>query len=508
MKKIFFVLLLVMVSIKTAAAVTAIKLSTPEREQRQAADIQAVKIYRDGISHLVGYVQSRSDLFPTTKPQSSHLLTESERDTVRDIWSSLLDYYLLLDSIRRFHKEGYVLPMTAAQIRSFHIAHSAFLAQYRFALEFIELVEHDPKLAILLNDPVPSLGLAAKSYDKFKFRFLNVAIATEFAAYNIIANTLPKLSDSVLVQATANDAAYIWQAGKGKGEALTLANAGNVLKNTGMQLVFPIQAGVSEWMGDTKVLRQDKTLISAAQIQDLQAQLEPGDVMLQRREWYVSNVGLPGFWSHAALYIATPEQRRAYFNDPEVRRWVMAQGEASGDFDALLRRDSEAIYAISLKPQEHHHQTRVLEAISEGVSFTSIEHSAAADAVAVLRPRTTRVEKAQALRRAFRYSGRSYDFNFDFQTDSSLVCTELVYKAYEPSENFHGVRLSLQEMAGRTVIPANTIARQFDSEFGTAAQQFDLVVFLDGQEKRGIAVKASVDTFRRSWKRPKWHVFL
>ena len=508
MKKIAFVILILLATMTDVAycSTTLINLSTHDREQRQAANIKSVEIYRAGISRLVNYAQQRVDLFPITKPLVTHLLTENERETVRSLWGGLLDYYILLDSIGSFHADYYKLINSDDRARSFHITRSAFLAQYRFALDFIQRVENDPKLSILLNDSMPMQGLPSNSYNKFKFRFLNVIAATQFAAYNMVAVTLPKLSNPTLAVATADDKARIWQASRGKGELLTFANAGNILKNTGFQLIFPVQAGISEWMGDTKILRQDKALISATQIDKLRSRLEPGDVMLEQREWYISNVGLPGFWSHAALYIGTAEERRAYFNNPEVHRWVIEQGEPSGEFEALLRRDSAAIYAISLKPQESAHLPRVLEAISEGVSFTTIEHSAAADAIAVLRPRIVRTEKAQALRRAFRYSGRPYDFNFDFQTDSSLVCTELIYKAYEPATNFHGVRFNLEEIVGRTAIPANSIAHQFDTEFGTPAQQFDMVAFLDGQEWHGIAVEESVNTFRRSWQRPKWRV--
>lgn len=475
----------------------------PPVQQRLNADSQSVNIYREGISQRVNYAKSHPELFPNSATNATHLLTEDQRNQVRQLWASVLDYYLLLDSIQRYHFNG--LPNTSAEIRSFQLAHAAFLAQYRFALEFIERVEQDPKLAVILNDVMPELGLPANTYDKFKLRFLNPIIATEFTAYNIIEQNLP---DTALTPAMQQDSAYIWNMGKGKGEQLTLDNASAVLKNTGLQLIFPVQAGVSEWMGDTKVLRQDKNLISAAQIQDLEKQLEPGDIMLQRREWYVSNVGLPGFWSHSALYIGTPEQRKTYFNDAEVKQWVIQQGEASGDFEALLRNDSATHYGLSLLPQEHGHPPRVLEAISEGVSFTSIEHSAAADALVNLRPRLSKLEKAQALRRAFRYSGRPYDFNFDFQTDSALVCTELIYKAYQPSSNYRGIQFNLEQIAGRTVMPANTIAKQFDSEYGKNYQQLDMIIFLDGQEKQGVAIKTNVENFRQSWKRPKWHALL
>ena len=150
----------------------------------------------------------------------------------------------------------------------------------------------------------------------------------------------------------------------------------------------------------------------------------------------------------------------------------------------------------------------MLEAISEGVVFTTMEHSAAADSVVVLRPRLGKIALASALERAWGYAGRPYDFDFDFQTDSALVCTEVIYKAFEPSRETPGLRLTLEEILGRTALPANAIARQFDAEYGTPAAQFDLVAFLDGQEKSGMAIEAGVEVFRKSWRRPKWHVLV
>ncbi|MGH9722018.1 MAG: protein tyrosine phosphatase, partial [Bryobacteraceae bacterium] len=107
---------------------------------------------------------------------------------------------------------------------------------------------------------------------------------------------------------------------------------------------------------------------------------------------------------------------------------------------------------------------------------------------------------------AFGYAGRPYDFNFDFLTDAALVCTELVYKSYEPAADMRGLRFPLVDVMGRKVTPANLLVRQFDEQFGTARQQFDLVLFLDGVERARKAIEASIDAFRASWKRPKWHI--
>jgi hypothetical protein len=286
---------------------------------------------------------------------------------------------------------------------------------------------------------------------------------------------------------------------------MTLRNAAKIVRKVGFNAWLPIQTGVSEWMGDTKVYRPKKSLISPKQIAALR--IEPGDIMLQRRDWYLSNIGLPGFWPHAALYIGTPAERRAYFHDPEVEDWVKKQGEPSGDLEKLLEGTYPEAYAWTSKEEEGH-PYRVLEAISEGVTFTTLEHSAAADTMAVLRPKRSKKAKAAALYRAFHYAGRPYDFNFDFDTDAALVCTELVCKAYEPNDDSLGLTFPVDTMLGRKVVPANLIVRQFDQQFGTDQQQLDLIHFLDANEKSRRALASDVDQFRQSWRRPKWHVWM
>ena len=261
-------------------------------------------------------------------------------------------------------------------------------------------------------------------------------------------------------------------------------------------------------MGDTKVWRQKKSLVSAEQIAAMLPRLQPGDILLERREWYLSNVGLPGYWPHAALYIGTPVERRSFFGDPAVKAWAKKQGVADGDIGELLAAKYPDAYKLSVKPQEEEHVPRIIEAMSEGVSFTTLEHSAAADAVVVLRPKLSKTEKASAILRAFHYSGRPYDFNFDFMTDSSLVCTELVYKAYEPGGGMKGLRLPLSEMLGRKLLSANEVAILFDEEFGKEGQQFEFVLFLDGHEGGKIAIESTLAAFRKSHTRPKWHIIM
>ena len=102
----------------------------------------------------------------------------------------------------------------------------------------------------------------------------------------------------------------------------------------------------------------------------------------------------------------------------------------------------------------------------------------------MLRPKLSKTEKAQALYRAFHYSGRPYDYNFDFATDAELVCTELVYKSYEASAGMKGLQFPLVEMLGRQVTPANELAKQFDAQQGTGEEQFEWSPFSMGRSAK------------------------
>lgn len=481
------------------------QLPRATQEQRTAGDLRAAGIYRHGLLAATEFALRQTNLFPTVRWTDTRLPRREEKERLWQTWKAWLDYLLALDALEQYHRDWFRLS-GARRDGAFTAMHAAFLAKYRCGLQLIEAAERNPVLDTVLNEPVPELGLPGGAYAGVKFRFLNVAAASEFAASRVVFAAIKTPVPPALRDGMDGDAAFILRMGCGPGETLTLKNALKILQRSGQSAWFPVQAGVAEWMGDTKVRRAGRSLISPAQIAQLLARLQPGDVLLTRREWYLSNIGLPGFWPHAALYVGTPEERRRAFATPEIAAWARAQGGASGELEDLLRTRYPSAAALSVQPQEHGHVPRVLEAMSEGVVFTTLEHSADADCVAALRPLVSAREKAAALLRAFHYAGRPYDFNFDFATDAELVCTELVFKAYEPAAGMGGLRLPLVEMLGRQVTPANEIVRQFDTECGTAAAQFEFIAFFDGREAAGRAVEAGLDEFRLSWRRPKWHM--
>jgi len=471
-------------------------------QQRQEMDSASLVVYRKALESIAGYVSTRSDIFPDEK--SNKILPVESREELRRLWRSMCDLYLAIDSISMLHEEFMEMP-ESTQAGSFNICRAALLMEYRYAMDFIALAERAPDIDAMLNESMPDVGLPEGTYSSFKLRFLNVAIATEFAAYEALAGFFAGAESRELRSGMKSDSRAVWKMGRWKGEALTVQNGFDIVKKTGKKHWFPVQKGISNWAGDTRVYRAERNLITAEQIALFTKEIKPGDIILERREWYLTNMGIPGFWTHAAMYIGTPEERAAWFNGPDVQKLLDEEGAAS--VEEILMRGAKA-YGLSVTPDPHGFPPRVVEAIGEGVLFTTIEHSADCDSIVVLRPALSKYDTARAVIRAFKYSGRPYDFDFDFRTDSSIVCSELIYKAYEPGNGVTGIKFPLETVMGRLMLPPNTIARMFAEESKKGKGQLEFVLFYDGSEKQGLSVRSTEKAFRKSHTRPKWHILV
>jgi hypothetical protein len=509
MKKIFFLFLFSLLFAFFSAQVSAfVKMTDREFAQLSDADALLIRQYRQGMIDIIDYMKKRPDLFDAASGDGKMSLNREQRLSVWNIWQSFLDHILAMDSLGSIYSQYYKEFDDERKKFAFRVSFAAFLAQYRYAMDFINIIEQNPDLHVILNEAVPEIGLPPETYSRLKFRFLNVIRGAEFARLHVVYSFYGKDRDSVLFNGISDDIAAIWDAGKWRGPIQTAQNGIQILQDTAFTAWFPVQKGVSNLMSEIRVRRGDDFLISQKQIKNMIPELAPGDILLQRREWCMTNIGLPGFWTHAALYVGTADERVKYFHDSHrTKAWVKSMGNQYDSLEELLAMTFPKTYLSSIKTDSEGHYHRVIEAIGEGVVFTTLEHSADADSMVVLRPVVSKETKAMAIFRAFNFSGRPYDFNFDFLTDSALVCSELVYKAYLPAGQEEGLFLPLSDMLGRKVLSPNNIARLFDEEYDRAPQ-LDFVLFFDGNEKKEKAVQEDVSAFRKSWERPKWHIVI
>jgi hypothetical protein len=133
---------------------------------------------------------------------------------------------------------------------------------------------------------------------------------------------------------------------------------------------------------------------------------------------------LPGYWPHAILYLGDGARVRALGGEPpheDAAEWVL---EAQAD-------------GVRLRPWQ-----------------------GACDAIAVLRPVLADEVIATGLQRGLAHVGKPYDFAFDFRTSHSLVCSEVVYRAYD---GLAGLTLPLVERLGRpTLAPQDLLEQALD----------------------------------------------
>ncbi|MCF6190141.1 MAG: hypothetical protein L3J51_06675 [Cocleimonas sp.] len=162
--------------------------------------------------------------------------------------------------------------------------------------------------------------------------------------------------------------------------------------------------------------------------------LQSGDVIVTRHDFVASNLFLPGYWPHAALYIGSDTERDALgvqIEEAIANRW---QGEI-----------------------------RSLEAQKDGVLFRPLSETLDVDEFVVIRPQLDKELLVKGLERAVQHEGKGYNFDFDFFSSDQLVCTEVVFRAFD---GLGDIQFKLIERAGRLSLSAEDLLDMAVNERG------------------------------------------
>jgi hypothetical protein len=283
---------------------------------------------------------------------------------------------------------------------------------------------------------------------------------------------------------------------------------------------------VSIWLGDTKIRRRSsdyyngKTLINLEQAKNFEHKLVPGDMMISRTNWFLSNAFLPGFWPHSFLYIGNFEKLQKFSRQSEIKEFYQNKCKdlnlECDDFLSYLSvhfRTKNA-YENYLLATDKGFDKVLIEATSEGVHFSSIRHTFLNDFIAAMRPQVSKLAKAQAIEEAFSFYALPYDFDFDFDTHNALVCSELVAKSYMEFNGKKGLVFDysrdegtyLEEYLGRYSLPViGFVQKMYDENIRFLRQsQLGYVGFLRGFEQEGVAKESTEEVLYKTLNWPKW----
>jgi 1-acyl-sn-glycerol-3-phosphate acyltransferase len=459
------------------------KMDATSLDQLITTDEQRLVHVLDGMAALAENIRALQTGFESGKLS---FFNDADNDRISQQMLTYLNCRQeLLELILRYRA-----PRTIAgarlRLRASLLDLAAGCALYHYSSRFVGLYENAPQARRKLNEGEPLWGIPAGLFDTISANLKNErnlapfrsaladyqAAAASYAAANL-RESEPQTTFHRLVQQTQVPPPV---AGGFLGKVLQEAD------QLRASTLYQGQSAVSRAVGSTRVRqRSEGPRVRPQQLEQIRQLVRPGDILIERQDWFLSRAFMPGYWAHAALYIGTP---------PEVEALGLASHEWVAPHWEEFKRGS---------PDGQLHA--IIEAVPEGVRFTTLEHClGVADSAAVLRPfLTTQDERNDAVARAFHHLGKPYDFEFDFFSADKLVCTELVVRAYANSSH---LKFPLISVMGRQTLPPTEMVRKYCNERLRPDAQLELVLFLDGHSRGKCAVAGDAAAFATTPERP------
>lgn len=283
-----------------------------------------------------------------------------------------------------------------------------------------EAFDNNALLSSKLNESYPELSVNAGFYNSSNMRSANPEYRKAMNdAVQYFNDNKPAIEAQLSQSASPIPTLYAYVA---QSPYLLKQTGGNVFKEI---VILPVKAvkGVadlsgrslggikfttSQVVGNTVGLvrwRAGKLKNDEAMLKALQAQLQPGDILLEKTPFALTDKSIPGHFGHAAIYTGTAAQlsEMGALTLPHVQK--------------------------NLTKIEAGHV--VVEALRNGVQQGTLQGFMNIDDIAILRPKYLTPEtRIEAVNLALGNLGKKYDFNFDVNTTETIVCSELVYIVY------------------------------------------------------------------------------
>lgn len=393
------------------------------------------------IDALETQMRQMNERFQVSQNANEGLYTVEQERHIAQAYAQYLAMRKALFSIAFRYKDYDKIQAPELRDQAFLLAYASGLTLYRNAVVFVMLFKDQPNARKKLNEANPVLGIPANTLDELYANITTPAnVKLVIQGVEDFNNQKAQLKGAKLLQQEGlislierleRYEQQLIDAYKHLSEGqrdIIWTRVNSKLKGPAYQA----QSMVSMLVGHIRSPLYTEGLSPSHVIDDLQPQLKPGDIILTRRDGYLSNTFLPGNWGHAAMYIGTPEQLKALGSDPELEAQLAT----------FKGRDKDG------------HPFTAIEAIGEGVRFSSIPFALHADMVAVVRPKVAPEVIRQAITRAIKLRGVPYDFSFDLSSQDKIICTELVYRAYAPH-----LEMSMEEVMGRKTLKPDGLLR-------------------------------------------------
>jgi hypothetical protein len=455
------------------------------------------------LEHVVREIQSSESLF-SSDIQSMSL---ADKQSILDKWVRYVACYNELNEVRKRYKKQLILKSNQdshAKFKNVLLIYASTIAIRKNSVLLAKVIDKNKYLEPMLNESRPEHNINKKQYYYITQEITEVSYMISLFRnkryfdfmvnyYEAYGYKRDESERKLLDYASYNYLNFIKLFRNHK--SIVFNNMIDFLGKNAFDFWFPVQKWLAISITGVDYSRREEKYVSNEDIDIIKEELLPGDILLKRDNFQLTNMMMSGFWTHSAIYIGTLEELDVYFKD-------MSLGEYLGVSEYV-----KAMYPFvydSICDKSKKNRGYIIEVIAPGVVINPLEAIAKVDYFSALRPKLSKEDKLKALFTAFESFGKAYDYNFDIMTDSALFCSELIYKAYLCSSNKKGLTFDLEAKAGRLLLSPNSIIKKFDIEFDSQNAEFDFVVFYDGSEREEKAIRRSAKELKNTWKISKW----
>ena len=437
--------------------------------------------------HFEDLKQVATSLFETSTASERGYFTPSEDERVRQL---LVSYWqsrnALIELVVMLHQVSSPRSKAPEDQMSNDDRAVAFLVAWAGAMVLIDAAsfmryncEDRPIVLKKINEPEPHFGIPAGTYDRIQASLTSPVHAWHLyhareywtSKHSYLAELVsgtevePVLEIARRLFPMHNTSLQEYAVRRMRTRKRQVKTAGRDLAG---KALFGLQKAVSRLISGKFTHLGHKPQLPQSIADQIRILIQPGDVLVNRKDHALTNYFLPGYWPHAAFYIGQIDQLQ--------QMGISDHPNAKPRWRQLLDYEGPCL-------------GRVVEALKDGVRIRSLASPFAADAISVIRPTLPAEAIKEAVTRALFHDGKPYDFDFDLTRSDRLVCTEVVYRSFE---GLAGVEFSLTDRAGRKTLAAEDLL-----QMALNGQHFEVVAAYAPNFSTGVATQeAAADVLR------------
>lgn len=218
-----------------------------------------------------------------------------------------------------------------------------------------------------------------------------------------------------------------------------------------MKIVKTIRNQALTIFGDIKVFKYPlfilydpgSYLVKGDEMREVIKVIQDGDILIRGYKNYLDGYFIPGFFSHAGIYLGQVTEEKVLEYNPEVKRTSIKEGEQI-----------------------------VIHSMANGVFMEDLLNFCRCDYMVILR-RNFMVESTSSqvlthedvFKTAVNFLDTPYDFGFNFSDIKALSCTELVFQCYLKILAEYDVTLKTRQvlfLRRKMIIPDDFITDKFN----------------------------------------------